>query len=158
MSNGISRHILNLFLNACLNILSNLLYLCVFGYTDININFNGAVFGFYLYRLENGIAADYPLNIGGFSGKTFNTLNLYSGNLTNNQAVVNADGKAYGGALFLYAASGEKAAAVFNMYGGKITGNASEKEGGAIFARAGATINILGGEISGNTAATQYNA
>ena len=100
-------------------------------------------------RTFGGAAAS--VNAGGI-------LNLYSGNLTNNQAVVNADGKAYGGAIFLYAASGEKAAAVFNMYGGKITGNASEKEGGAIFARAGATINIQGGEISGNTAATQGGA
>ena len=89
-------------------------------------------------------------------------LNLYNGIFTNNVSTDANNG--VGGAIYLQAANASVAGGVFNMYGGKITGNTAAK-GGAIGTGDGmettqalTRINIYGGEITNNEATNNGGA
>ena len=48
--------------------------------------------------------------------------------------------------------------AIFNMYGGKITGNQVEYYGGGVHVKYAGTFNMYGGEISGNKCLSRYTS
>ena len=67
-------------------------------------------------------------------------LNLHGGNIVGNSSM-------YGGAFLV------STDAIFNMYGGCITGNLASENGGAGYLHKSSTVNIFGGSISHNNAA-----
>ena len=82
----------------------------------------------------------------------FGTFNMYGGNISGNQTDGNYNDRGTFGAG-VYVATGS----IFNMSGGKITGNTGYSGGGSVYvaptyaASSRAVFNMSGGEISGNS-------